>query len=472
MYITKIVLGVYFLAILMVGWWSSRRNSQLSDYVLAGRQLNPFVTAMGAAASDMSGWLLLALPGAFYLHGMLQLAMPIGLLLGAYANWLWLAPRLRVRTEALDDALTIPEYLSRRFTGHGSLIRAITAITILCFFTLYAGAGIVSAGLLFEQVFSISYHVAIAMFVCVIMLYTVLGGYLAVNLVDTFQGTLMFFVLMLVPLVTMYNLGGWHSTYTAWQLQPGFLHVWHGLHVLTLISLLAWGLGYFGQPHILVRFMSARREKDIALARRLCISWMFLALVGAALVGMVGRVYHPNLAHPETIFLELCKMQFNPFVAAILYSAVLSAVMSTVAAQLLAASSSLVEDIARQYWGQAWSPRMLLFCGRAAVVVLCFFAWLSAYSPHNTILQLVAYAWAGLGAAFGPVILCSLWWDEMSSSSAVAGIVVGGLVVVIWSLLKPLGGVFNMYSLLPGFMLSLLTIFLFGYLGSRQNKSI
>ncbi|MGF1741817.1 sodium/proline symporter PutP [Vibrio profundum] len=471
-----IVLAIYFIIIFAIGIFAARATKDNSDYVLGGRSLSPAITALGAGASDMSGWLLLGLPGAVFVSGLDQLWLPIGLTVGAYVNWRFVAKKLRIYTENVGDALTIPSYFDARFGNGNRVLRLMTAVVILIFFTLYAAAGFVSGAYLFQALFHIPYHTAVWFGAVFLVAYTAIGGFLAVNWVDFFQGSLMFFALLITPFATWYHLD--HSQALSLQL-PAHYFSTIGVHtsMLGVVSLLAWGLGYFGQPHILVRFMAIRNVEGMSVARRICMGWMVVSLMGAFAVGITGALYYSSHAHSfdnEMVFLELAKGLFPTWIAAILFSAVLSAVMSTIAAQLLASSSALTEDIAH-FFNINLAEKSKVWFGRAAVVAVSLVAMIFANNPQSSILSIVSHAWAGMGAAFGPVILFSLFWRRCTANGAVAGMVVGAIVVLgwIWGHGQwPHSDVFNLYEIIPGFTLACIALVTVSLMGAQPSKQV
>ena len=470
---TATILTFIFYIILMVGiglyfFW---RTKNLSDYVLGGRELSPAVAALSAGASDMSGWLMLGLPGEIYLSGLNQIWIGIGLTLGAYVNWLLVAGRLRVFTDSLDNSITIPDYLSRRFQDNSGMIRIVSAFIILIFFTLYIASGMVAGAVLFENSFDMDYETALMAGSLVIVVYTFLGGFNAVSWTDFIQGILMLGALLCVPLVVIYQLGGWTSTINIIENKQAFyLQPFHELSALGIISLLAWGLGYFGQPHILARFMSIKHVSAVPAARRINIIWMILALMGALMTGFMGIAYFTSpLDNPETVFIVFTQTLFNPWVAGILLAAILSAIMSTIDSQILVCSSTLTEDLYYSFIKRNATQSELVWVGRCTVIIIAAIAVMIAMNPQSTILGLVAYAWAGFGAAFGPVILFSLFSKHMSRTAALTGMVIGASTILIWEQLE--GGLFELYELLPGFVFASLAITLIGQF-SKSTKSI
>nr|MBP9696681.1 sodium/proline symporter PutP [Thermomonas sp.] len=411
-----ITFGIYLLAMLGIGFVAWKRTRDFDDYILGGRSLGGYVTALSAGASDMSGWLLMGLPGALYLSGVSEAWIAIGLVVGAWANWRFVAGPLRVYTERTDNALTLPDYFTTRFAADGKLLRIVAALVILVFFAVYCASGIVAGARLFESVFGLSYAQALWWGAAATIAYTLVGGFLAVSWTDTVQATLMIFALTLTPLVVIIGSGGFGESLGAiQQLDPAKLDWFKGgeLGLVGIVSLLAWGLGYCGQPHILARFMAAESLAVIPQARRIGMTWMVLCLLGAMATGFFGIAYfaqHPQQAgavadNHERVFIALSAALFNPWIAGVLLSAILAAIMSTLSCQLLVCSSALTEDFYRGFVRPRAGERELVWVGRAAVLAVALLAIFIARDPDSRVLGLVSYAWAGFGAAFGPVVV-------------------------------------------------------------------
>jgi sodium/proline symporter len=469
---------VYIALMVMIGLFAYMRTKNLSDYILGGRSLGSFVTALSAGASDMSGWLLMGLPGAIYLSGLSESWIAIGLIVGAYLNWLFVAGRLRVQTEHNGNALTLPDYFTHRFEDTSRVLRIFSALVILVFFTIYCASGVVAGARLFESTFGMSYSTALWAGAAATIAYTFIGGFLAVSWTDTVQASLMIFALILTPVVVMIATGGVDPTFAAIELNDATnFDMLKGMSFVGVISLLAWGLGYFGQPHILARFMAADSVKSIPAARRISMTWMILCLGGAVAVGFFGIAYfsaNPGVAgpvteNPERVFIELAKLLFNPWIAGILLSAILAAVMSTLSCQLLVCSSALTEDFYKAFLRKDASQSELVWVGRAMVLLIAIVAILLAANPENRVLGLVSYAWAGFGAAFGPVVILSLVWKQMTRNGALAGMLVGALTVILW---KNFLGHLGLYEIIPGFILATLSILVFSKIGSGPSASM
>ncbi|PSB89915.1 sodium/proline symporter PutP [Photobacterium damselae subsp. damselae] len=449
----------YLIVMLAIGYYAYKRTANSSDYFLGGRTLGPWPAALSAGASDMSGWLLLGLPGYAYVAGIESLWLAGGLLLGTWLNWLICAKRLRTYSITTDNALTLPEFLSRRFDDKSKLIQTISAFFILLFFLFYTSSGLVAGGKLFETVFGLDYSIAVFVGTICVVSYTLFGGFLAVSWTDLVQGLLMSAALVIVPIAAMN--GGVSDLTTALEAKnPELLTLFNDvkgqpLSAIAIISLLAWGLGYFGQPHILARFKATRSNGDIATARRIAVVWTMLSMAGAILVGLTGMLYVDgqiggSLDDGEKVFMLLVNSLFHPVVAGILLAAILAAIMSTADSQLLVSSSALAEDFYKQVFRPQASSDEIVMVGRIAVIVLSIIALLLAMDPESSVLGLVSYAWAGFGAAFGPVLLLSLFWARMNRNGSLAGIIVGAVTVVVWKQLT--GGIFDLYEMVPGFI--------------------
>ena len=472
-----VTFAVYILLMVGIGFVAWRSINSLDDYILGGRNLGSVVTALSAGASDMSGWLLLGLPGALYLGGVSESWIAIGLVVGAWCNWKYVAAPLRVYTERSNNALTLPDYFSHRFEDRSRLLRILSAVIILVFFAIYSASGIVAGARLFESVFHVPYAQALWIGAGATILYTLVGGFLAVSWTDTVQATLMIFALILTPVMVVLAVGGVEpSMALIAQADPANLDFFKGTTVIGIVSLLAWGLGYFGQPHILARFMAAESAKSIRNARRIGMSWMVLCLLGAMAVGFFGIAYfaqHPEQAGPvsannERVFIELSGLLFNPWIAGILLSAILAAIMSTLSCQLLVCSSAITEDFYKGFFRKQASQRELVWVGRVAVLAVSVLAIALAANPESKVLGLVSYAWAGFGAAFGPVVLFSLGWKRMTRDGALAGMLTGAVTVLVWKQFAW----FGLYEMVPGFLLASVAIVVVSRLGAPPSAAM
>ncbi len=475
---TYISLAAYFILMIAIGLYAWRKSTSDSEgYLLGGRNLHPAVAALSAGASDMSGWLLLGLPGALYVAGLVEAWIGIGLFIGAWINWIVVAPRLRKQTEEMGNALTIPQFLANRFPDQAVALRVIAAIIIVAFFAVYTASGLVGGGKLFETSFAglfgaagmSDYMIGIGITAGVVLAYTMVGGFLAVSLTDFVQGCIMVVALVLMPVVIL--MGGTDLNAAASAAQAAgnanYLSLFGGLTVVGFLSTVAWGLGYFGQPHIIVRFMAVRSVEEVKTARRIGMSWMGVALIGAVGVAIAGRAYAEQngivVEDPETIFIILANTLFHPLITGFLLAALLAAIMSTISSQLLVASSSLTEDFYRLFLRKEATERETVNVGRVCVLLVALAAMVIASDRNSQVLGLVSNAWAGFGAAFGPLIILSLTWKKMTGAGAVAGLVTGAAVVAGWIALgwnaEFLGGA-GLYEIIPGFIAAWLAIVL------------
>jgi sodium/proline symporter len=480
-----LAIGLYFAAMIAIGYYAYRQTSDLDDYMLAGRRLRPGVAALSAGASDMSGWLLLGVPGAIYAAGLGETWIVIGLVIGAYLNWRFVAPRLRAYTAISNNSITVPSFFENRLRDHSHVLRIAAGTIILVFFTFYVSSGMVAGGVFFETTFGSSYMAGMLLVAGITLSYTLFGGFLGATLTDVAQGLLMLTALIVVPLVTIISVGGPGEVLNAINAADAAqnladpaneLHrtsLFFGGSFLAILSAAAWGLGYFGQPHIIVRFMALRSPADAKAGRRIGISWMVLSSLGAIATGFAGVAYFFNagetLDNAETVFLRLAQIMFHPFVAGLVLAAVLAAVMSTISSQLIVCSSALVEDIYHAF-GKKAGPKTLVNYGRLGVLLVAVVAILLALNPSGTILDLVGFAWAGFGAAFGPLVILSLFWRKLTSIGAIAGMLSGAVVVGIWGQTEALAS--TMYEIVPGFITCAVVAIVVSLLTARRNDDI
>lgn len=469
---------VYLIMMLSIGVYAYLRTKNSTDYFLGGRTLGPWPAALSAGASDMSGWLLLGLPGYAYAAGLESIWLAAGLLVGNWINWLIASKRLRTYS-ITTDAITIPEFLSRRFNDKSKTIQTISAFFILLFFLFYTSSGLVAGGKLFETVFGLDYTYAVIIGTACVVSYTLFGGFLAVAWTDLVQGLLMSAALVIVPIAVMQ--GGFEELGDNLKnINPELLTIWNGidgkpLSAIAIMSLIAWGLGYFGQPHILARFQATRSNADLGTARRIAIGWTLISMFGAIMIGLVGLVYvtgHPTVAldDGEKIFMLLVNAVFHPVVAGILLAAILAAIMSTADSQLLVCSSALAEDFFKQVINKNATSGQVVQVGRIGVLVISLIALYLALTPDSSVLGLVSYAWAGFGAAFGPALVISLYWSRMNRNGALAGIIVGGLTVVIWKQMS--GSIFDLYEIVPGIVFSIIAIIVVSLASSHPDDDV
>ena len=493
--IHAIVLSVYLLSMLVIGAYFYKKSKNQSDYFLGGRNLNAWVTSMSAQASDMSGWLLMGLPGTAFLltetNGMAEAFWTaLGLAVGTYLNWLIVAKRLRKYTEYSKNSITIPTYLENRFRDKTQLIKMISAIFIVIFFLIYTAAQFSAGAKLFNAVFGLDYNIALLIGALVIVSYTFLGGFLAVCWTDLVQGTLMFFALIILPILAIVKMGGSIQTFdlaaSLANIPNGFgLTEWTGIGTmgfLSIISIAAWGLGYFGQPHILTRFMGVKHSNDIKPARRIATAWVIVTLGTAVLLGVIGKAYLSTLMSSENllaldgekVFIYMVQHLLTgpgmAIIAGVLLTAILGAIMSTADSQLLVTSSAISEDICKTIFKSKLNDKQLVWISRLSVIVVALIAFFIASDPDSSVFDLVSYAWAGFGAAFGPAILMSLYWKRMNWQGTLAGILSGGVTVIIWrTLVKPY---FNLYEILPAFVVSIIFIIIVSLLTKKPEPEI
>lgn len=463
---------VYLALVMLVGIIAYFATRNLSDYVLGGRSLGGPVAALSAGASDMSSWLLMGLPGAIYFAGLNQIWIAIGLTVGAYISWKIIAKPLRIYSEVANDSVTLPAYLDNRFRDNSKQIRMVAALATLVFFVFYIAAGLYAGGVLLERTFGFSYTQALWIGAAIIMAYTSIGGFLAVSWTDFFQGTLMLVCLLLVPLFAMQNYGSWDAgIQKVLAVKPDYFEWTKGVSLQKLISLFSWGLGYLGMPHILVRFMAVKSVKEIPLARMICIWWMSLSMVGAILVGMAGAIHFCDcaLVNQETVFMELSEQVFAPWIMGIILAAILSSSMCAIDSQMLAASSALTEDFYRSMFRKNASQKELMWIGRITVFFIALVAIYLARKPSQSIMDLVSFAWAGLGATFGASVVFSLFWKRTTKNGVVVGMILGAVTVIVWN-------AFNlnsmMYEILPGTLMSVLGVVIVSLLDAPPEKAV
>lgn len=467
----------YFVLMIAIGVYAMRKSTSSSEeYMLGGRNLSPKVAALSAGASDMSGWLLLGLPGAMFAAGLGAGWIGIGLLVGAFFNWTLVAPRLREQTVRYGNAITIPAFLANRFPTRALSLRTVSAIVIVVFFTVYTASGLVAGGKLFESAFAgifnfgglSDYSVGIIITLSVVLVYSVVGGFLAVSMTDFVQGCIMMLALVIMPAVVLFGEGGGgfaQASQTLNEVDPSFLSWTEGLTLVGWLSAVTWGLGYFGQPHIIVRFMAIRTLEEVPTARNIGMTWMTISLIGALSLGVFGRAYAVRngmaVDDPETIFILLADLLFHPLVTGFLYAALLAAVMSTISSQLLVSSSSLTEDFYRLFLRKEAGDKECVTVGRICVVLVGLVAMVIASDPDSQVLSLVSNAWAGFGAAFGPLIILSLMWPRTNGTGALAGMITGAATVMAWIALgwnsSFMGGP-GVYEIIPGFILAWIAI--------------
>ena len=495
---------LYFVVVVSIGFiYAKRSNASSENYFLGGRGLGPWLTALSAEASDMSGWLLMGLPGVAYFTGASDaIWTAIGLAVGTYLNWKLVAERLRKYSEVANNSITLPDFFSNRFHDRKNILMTISALIILIFFCIYVGSCFVTCGKLFSTLFGLDYATMMILGAIIVFLYTFVGGYLSVCTTDLIQGGLMFFALVVVFIGSIAWAGGVDNTIAFLQDIPGFLSMSHVANpvldengvqviqqgaplfgepseygVITVISCLAWGLGYFGMPQVLVRFMSVRHSSEIKQSRIIATSWCIISLICAVCIGLIGRAVLPvdftTQSAAENIFIVLSQMILPSFICGLVVSGIFAASMSSSSSYLLISSSAVATNIYKGLIKKDASDRQVMIVARLTLVAVLMFGILVALDENSSIFQVVSYAWAGFGAAFGPVMLASLYWRRTNLQGAVAGMLVGTITVFVWhGLIKPLGGIWGVYELLPAFILASLAIVVVSLLTEQPSKEV
>lgn len=477
-----LAIAVYLLAMLGVGFWFAKKNNSVDDFYLGGRKLGPFVTAMSAEASDMSSWLLMGLPGVAYLTGLAEASWTaIGLAVGTYLNWLIVARRIRRYSNHLD-AITVPQFFSKRWGDDKNLLSAIAAVVIIIFFIPYLASGFSACGKLFASLFGVEYITAMIISAAVIVIYTVLGGFLAASFTDLIQSIIMTVALVAVLGFGVSTAGGMDAVMDNARSLTGYLSLVQ-IHdpttgganpysLLTICSLLAWGLGYFGMPHILLRFMAIEDDAKLKTSRRIATVWVVISMFIAILIGIVGLgvtqtgkiPFLGSSAEAETIIIRLSDLLSQhgvlfAIIAGVVLAGILASTMSTADSQLLAAASSMSHDLIQDFFGLKLSPKAAMHAARGTVIGIAIVAIFLAWDPNSTVFNIVSFAWAGFGASFGPLVLFSLFWKRTNKYGAISGMIAGGAMVFIWKyLIAPLGGAWGIYELLPAFLVGCIVI--------------
>ena len=493
-----ITMGVYLFGMIIIGAMFSKKNETAGDFYLGGRKLGPFVTAMSAEASDMSSWLLMGLPGVAYLSGVCDAAWTaIGLAIGTYINWLIVAKRIRIYTYKAKNSITIPDFFTNRYRDQDkkNILMLIAAAVIIIFFIPYTASGFSACGKLFATLFGVNYQLAMVVSAVVIVLYTCLGGFSAASTTDFIQSIVMSIARIIVVIFGVNVAGGMDAVAANAKELPGYLSLtamYDGVSgtstnygFITTLSTLAWGFGYFGMPHILLRFMAIEDENKLPMARRVGTIWVIISMAVAIFIGVVGHSVSkvgavPVLegANSETMIVEIAKLLSENGIlfaclAGVILAGILASTMSTADSQLLAASSSVSENILKGFFGIKLSEKMTVVVARVCLVVIAVIGIFLAADPNSSVFGIVSFAWAGFGAAFGPVVLAALFWKRSNMYGALAGMVTGGATVFIWKyLVRPLGGAWNIYELLPAFLLALAAIIIVSLLTPAPSKEI
>ena len=486
---------IYLVAMLLVGFAYSKSNNDSTDFYLGGRKMGPLVTAMSAEASDMSSWLLMGMPGLAYLTG---IASPgwtaIGLALGTWLNWLIVAWRLR-RYSANLEAITVPQFLSLRFHDQRNLLNALGAVIIIVFFVPYTASGFAACGKLFHSLFGVDYMAAMVVSACVIVGYTITGGFRAVTTTDLIQSIVMSLALVAVLVYGIGAAGGWDAVVANAQSLPGYLTMMASHNaaegtatsysLLDIVSTMAWGLGYFGMPHILLRFMAIEDEKKLVLSRRIATVWVVIAMTASIVIGMVGlgmtrvgALEFLSGSSSETLIVCIASLisqhgVLAAVLAGLILAGILAATMSTADSQMLAAASSVSQDLMQHSFGIKMNQRTTMLAARATVIGIALIGMVLAWDPNSSVFRVVSFAWAGFGAAFGPVMLFSLFWKRANKQGALAGMITGGAVVFIWKyLIAPMGGAWAIYELLPAFLAACVAIVIVSLATPAPEKAV
>ncbi len=484
---------LYLLMMIVIGAIYSKKSSNTEEYFLGGRNLGGFVAALSAQASDMSGWLLMGLPGAIFVWGINggDGWCAVGLLIGTILNWLIVASRLRKYTIKAGNSVTLPMFFENRYRDKKKSLMLVSSIVIVIFFAVYCASALAAGGQLFQSIFGVDYKIALTLGALVILIYTFLGGFMAVCVTDFIQGTLMLIALLAVPIFAVVFMGNAGQSVSAGLTDaiaenPGFVNLFHGATPVGVISGLAWGLGYFGMPHILVRFMAVKSEKEMTKSKGVAITWVTISLIMAAVIGIVGRAYMNfeamNEVGTEKIFIEMIKKVFTeemnaPIVAGIFLCGILAAIMSTADSQLLVSASAVAEDIFKGVIKRDASDKKVMIVSRATIVIIAIIAYFIAWNPDSSVMSLVSDAWAGLGSAFGPLVLMSLFWKRTNLPGAIAGLVSGAGVVILWDYIPLVAGetikaATGLYSLAVGFPVSLICIILVSLITKAPAQEI
>lgn len=491
-----ITILVYLLMVLGIGVYYTKKSNTVDDFYLGGRKLGPFVTAMSAEASDMSSWLLMGLPGVAYLTGIADAAWTaIGLAIGTYVNWLVVAKRIRRYSAVAGNSITIPEFFSKRYHDKSNILMFISALVIVIFFIPYTASGFAACGKLFNTLFDVDYVTAMVVSAVVILLYTTMGGFLAASTSDFLQSIIMSIALIIVLVFGVSSAGGVENVVDNAKSLAGYLS-FTSMHdaatgssnaygFITIVSTLAWGLGYFGMPHILLRFMAIEDENKLKLSRRVATVWVVISLAVAVLIGVIGLGITkagniPELvgSKSETLIVEIANLlstygAFVAVIAGVILAGILASTMSTSDSQLLAASSSVSENIIRGFFKLDISKKAQMLVARVSVIVISIIAMFLAANPDSSVFNIVSFAWAGFGASFGPVVLFALFWKRSNKWGAISGMVSGGVMVFVWKyIVRPLGGIWDIYELLPAFIVASIAIVVVSLLTKAPEQEI
>lgn len=464
---TLAAFGIYFSFLLSIGLYFYNKNKNESDFAVGGRSLNYWVTALSAQASDMSDWLFMGFPGLIYFAGLSQIWVAVGLIIFMFLTWHIVAKRFRVATEKLDS-LTLASFFQKRFKDKSNIIRSLTGIICIYFFIYYIAAGLIGLGKVFEAAFSISYHSGLIVGFCIALLYTLLGGLFAIAWSDLFQGIFLLAMIILVPAYTIMNLGGLQETVSIIaDKDPSFLLWRPESWVTTIIAICSWGLGTFGQPHILINFMSIDKPENIKKAKIVGVTWQILALSSATLVAIAGKAFFiTELANREMVFITLVQRLFPPFFGGLILCAILAATISTINTQSLVSGSLLSHDLIQPFCKESLTEKAKVILSRVTLILFPLVSFAIAWSPTKNILDTVLYAWSGLGATFAPILLLALYNKRITKWGAVAGLLSGSATAVIWPHIQS-----DLPTLVVGFAINLFVTLVFSYSSCKQSCS-
>jgi len=472
-----IAFAVYFSILLLIGYLSHKKQKTAADFIMGNRSLNYWVIALSAHASDMSSWLFMGFPAAIYVRGLSQAWIAIGLLMGMFLTWQFVAKKLRTLTEQYDSC-TLSTFFERRFNDTSGTIRTVTALMSVIFLSCYLAAGLIGMGILFESVFGIDYYVGMTLATIVVITYTFSGGFITVAWTDLFQALFLLAMIIIVPSVAYMKLAnGAQSIESSALAKQINLHIMPTVSkdsILTILFLVfGWGLGYFGQPHIITKFMGIRKAEELTKSKYVGMTWMVITLTAATFVGLVGIAYfHDQLAKPELVFVEMVKSLFHPLIGGFILCGIIAASISTMDSQILVCSSVLSEDFYKHIVRKNASPLELLRVTRGAVIVVALLALFIAFRKSATVMDSVSYAWSGLGASFGPLVLMSLYSKKANKYGAVAGIITGGLAAGTWEHINPYITDYTIMTMIPGFILSSLAIYSVSALTSCKKSVV
>jgi len=458
---------LYFFILLAIGLFAHKKQTTSAEFLMGNRSMSYWLVALSAHASDMSSWLFMGLPMSVFLLGFPQAWIAVGLLLGMFLNWQFIAPKLRSETEKYNS-LTLSGYFEQRFADRSGSIRVISAIMLIVFLTHYLSAGMIGIGLLFESLFSLNYYFGLILAMCVVVIYTFVGGFVAVAWTDLFQGLFLLLVIVAVPWLAYSKIDGFSDIVLVASSQSIPLSIFPGTDIISIFTVLmlslSWGLGYFGMPHVITKFMSINSVKELNKSKWLGMTWQLIVLSAAVAIGLIAIAMYPQgMENPQMVFVEMVKDLFHPFIAGFVLCAVIAASMSTMDSQILVSASVLSEDLFGKLFPRHSNMESKLLVSRLGVVLVSVVALALSLNKNTTIMDSVSYSWAGLGSAFGPLVLTALYSKTANRFGAIAGVITGGLVVMVWPQINPLILNYAIPSMIPGFLCSLAAIYLVSF---------